>query len=162
MDKLRTVFITLIIVAIAQILYYYPRIPDVVASHFDGLGDPNGWSSKAVFFSIYAAILLLTVFIFLILPQRTGKNKLWKKLPDKEYWLAPERYDATMAFIQAHFLLFGIVNMLLAMFTIQLVIQANLTEQPRLHSAIVWALLLYFGFVIVWLVRFYAKFRRRA
>ncbi len=161
MKFLQTIFTVLIITALVQAIYYYPRVPNIVASHFDGLGDPNGWSSKAVFFGIYAGVLLLTIFVFVVVPNRfinqAGKGL---KIPNKDYWLAPERQHDTMQFFRTHFMYFGIVNTLLAIFVIQLVIQANFKEQPRLDSAIMWALALYFIFVIVWLIRFFIKFRR--
>lgn len=161
MKALQTIFTVLIITAIVQTIYYYPRIPNVVASHFDGLGDPDGWSSKAVFFGIYAAVLLITIVVFVVIPNRfinlSGKGL---KIPNKNYWLAPERQHDTLQFFRTHFMYFGIVNILLAIFVIQLVIQANFKEQPRLDSAIMWALALYFIFVIGWLIRFFLKFRR--
>ncbi|MGI9227188.1 MAG: DUF1648 domain-containing protein, partial [Gammaproteobacteria bacterium] len=148
--------------AIVQTIYYYPRIPNVVASHFDGLGDPNGWSSKVLFFGIYAAVLLLTIFIFLVVPGMVAKSSgRGLKIPNKSYWLAPERQQDTIQFYRIHFLYFGIANLLLVIFVIQLVILANFKDQPRLDSAIVWALILYFIFVALWLIRFYTKFRRK-
>jgi uncharacterized membrane protein len=46
MHWLRGSFYGLIAVGVLQSIYYYPRMPEVVASHFDGLGAANGWSSK--------------------------------------------------------------------------------------------------------------------
>jgi len=113
------------------------------------------------YFGIYAAVLLLTIFIFVVVPNKFIKqSRLGLKIPNKEYWLAPERQHDTIQFYRTHFLFFGIANALLAIFVIQLVIQANFKDQPRLDSAIAWALVLYFVFVIIWLIRFFIKFRR--
>ena len=163
MKLLQNIFTALVLTAIVQTIYYYPKIPDVVASHFDGLGDPNGWSSKLLFFGIYAAAILLTIFIFVIVPGLVAKSSgKGLKIPNKSYWLAPERQHGTIKFYRTHFLYFGIANLLLAIFVIQLVILANFKEQPRLDRSIVWALILYFIFVALWLIRFYTKFRRTA
>jgi len=42
MNALRRLFYGLIALAAVQTLYYYPQMPEVVASHFDGRGAPNG------------------------------------------------------------------------------------------------------------------------
>ncbi len=161
MKILHTIFTVLIITAIVQTIYYYPLLPNTVASHFDGLDDPNGWSSKLVFFLIYAGVLLLTTFIFIAIPARLAK-RVGKglKIPNKSYWLAPERIHDTIQFYRNHFLYFGIANALLAVSVIQLVIMANFKEQPRLDNIIIWLLIIYFIFIICWLILFYAKFRR--
>ena len=46
MNALRRLFYGLIALAAVQVIYYYPQIPQVVASHFDGRGARNGWSSR--------------------------------------------------------------------------------------------------------------------
>lgn len=163
MKKLQFIFTVLICVAIAQSIYYFPRLPEVMASHFDGLGDPNGWSTKAVFFGIYAGMLVLSIVIFAVIPNKfLHSSKLWLNLPNKEYWLAPKRTDQTVAFIRSHMMYFGIVNVLLAIYVVQLVILANFNDQPRLNSTIVWALLIYFAYVAIWLIRFFIRFRRES
>ena len=55
------VFYPLTGVAVLQVVYYYPQLPAVVASHFDGHGAANGWSGKEFFFGLYLVILLLLV-----------------------------------------------------------------------------------------------------
>ena len=161
MKVLQTIFAVLICAVIAQVIYYYPRIPNIVASHFDGLGAPNGWSSKAVFFGIYLAVILMTVLIFVVLPKFSITSRVkGLKIPNREYWLEPDRREATIQFYRKHFLAFGIVNTLFALVVIQLVIQANFKEEPRLDFLIVWVLGLFFVFVIFWLFRFFFRFKR--
>jgi len=160
MKKLQFIFTALIVIAIVQTIYFFPRLPEVMASHFDGLGDPNGWSSKAVFFGIYAGVLLLTIFIFTVVPNKfLHRSRIWMNLPNKEYWLAPERKDQTIEFIRSHLMYFGIVNVLLAIYVVQLVILANFNAQPRLGNTVVWALIIYFAYVALWLIRFFVRLR---
>ena len=49
MSAPKAVFIALVALAVAQAIFYYPQLPGTMASHFDGAGHPNGWSSKPVF-----------------------------------------------------------------------------------------------------------------
>ena len=161
MKELKVIFSVLIITVVLQIIYYVPQAPNIVASHFDGLGAPNGWSSKAVFFGVYIAVILLNVLIFIVLPKWFVKSHgIGLKIPNREYWLEPNRREAAIQYYRKHFLIFGIANTLFAMVVIQLVIQANFKEEPRLDSFIIWVLVLFFIFVIFWLIRFFFRFKR--
>jgi len=158
---LRRIFLTLIALAVVQIIYYYPQLPEVVASHFDGRGAPNNWSSKNGFFALYAAILLMLVGIFILFPGWSEKRaRFGMKLPHRDYWLAPERLEKTRAFFRRQMMIMGVVHLCLAMYAIQLAILANFDQQPRLHHSIGWALTLYFVFLIAWLIHFYLHFRK--
>jgi uncharacterized membrane protein len=161
MIRLRRIFLTLIALAVVQIIYYYPQLPEIVASHFDGRGAPNDWSSKNAFFTLYAAILLMLVGIFILFPGWSEKRaRFGMKLPHRDYWLAPERLEKTRAFFRRQMMIMGVVHLCLAMYAIQLAILANLDQQPRLHPSIRWALALYFVFLIAWLIHFYLHFRK--
>ena len=161
MNWLKLVFFALIALAIIQIVFYYPRMPDVVASHFDGLGAPNDWSGRNGFFGLYAAMLAILILVFVYAPRWSEKRaRFGMKIPNREYWLAPERLDQTKAFFQRQMLVMGVVHLSLAIFTVQLVIQANFDQAPRLHHSIAWALGLYFVILLVWLIYFFRYFRK--
>ena len=70
MTSSRVVFVLLLIVAVALMVVYYPELPERMASHFDGAGRANGWSSKAFFFGVQVFVLLLVTVCFAILPRR--------------------------------------------------------------------------------------------
>jgi hypothetical protein len=136
-------------------------MPEVVASHFDGLGAPNDWSSKNGFFGLYAAILLMLVGIFIFVPGWSEKRASFgMKIPNREHWLAPEQIETTKLFFRRQMMIMGVVHLCLAIYAIQLAILANFDQQPRLHPSIGWALALYFVFLIGWLVHFYMHFRK--
>ena len=67
-------------------------------------------------------------------------------IPNRDYWLAPERRDATLEYLHRRMMVLGIAHQLLAIYTIQLAIIANL-KQAELHESIYWALGLYFLFL---------------
>jgi len=158
---LKLVFFALIALAIIQIVFYYPRMPDVVASHFDGLGAPNDWSGRNGFFGLYAAMLAILILVFVYAPRWSEKRaRFGMKIPNREYWLAPERLDQTKAFFQRQMLVMGVVHLSLAIFTVQLVIQANFDQAPRLDHSIAWALGLYFVILLIWLIYFFRYFRK--
>ena len=161
MAWLRRIFMLLVALAIAQILYYYPQMPDVVASHFDGLGAPNDWSSKNGFFGLYAGILIMLITVFIFMPGWSEKRtRFGMKIPNRDYWLAPERVEHTRAFFRQQMMIMGIVHLGLAIYAIQLAILANFAQQPRLHPSIGWVLIGYFILLSAWLIHFFLHFRK--
>lgn len=85
-------------VVIWQIVYWYPQLPDVIPSHFDSQGNVDGEMAKTPFFVLMTCLNALFLIGFPLL------GKLLSKLPDslinlpnKEYWLAPERRESTVA-----------------------------------------------------------------
>ena len=158
---LKRIFFALIAMAIVQIVFYYPRMPEVVASHFDGLSAANDWSGRNGFFGLYTTMLGLLVLVFVYAPKWSDKRaRFGAKIPNREYWLAPERLDQTREFFRRQMLIMGVVHLSLAIFAMQLVIQANFDQAPRLHHSISWALGLYFVILISWLIYFWLHFRK--
>ena len=161
MTFFRILFYGLVGVAALQSLFYYPQLPDVVASHFDGSGSPDGWSGRTTFIAIYLAIVVLVIAIFDGLPRWSGQSgRLRWNLPHRDYWLAPERRAQTLAYFCQQMLIMGCAHLALAIYTIQLVIIANLSAGPRLGDSIFWALGLYFAFLVIWLLRLLLHFRK--
>ena len=161
MTVYRYLLFGLTIVALAQVFYYYPRLPQVVASHFDGAGAANGWSSRNVFFGIYLAMIALVIAVFVIVPRwAVNRDSFSLKIPNSDYWLAPERLAQTREFFCRNMMVIGVLHLLLAIATIQLAILANLGQNTRLDAGIYWALGLYFVFLIAWVLNFHMHFRK--
>ena len=161
MAWLTRTFFALVALAVIQIIYYYPRVPEVVASHFDGLGAANAWSSRNGFFGLYLAMVVMLILIFIFTPRWSERrSQFGMKIPNKEYWLAPERIEQTRQFFRRQMIIMGVAHLMLAIYSVQLVINANFDQTPRLHHSIFWALLLYFVLLIAWLIHFFLHFRR--
>jgi len=156
----RLVLLALVLLAAIQIFHYYPRLPDVVASHFDGAGAPNGWSTRTLFFAIEAGAVALAGLLALGAPWLLRVAPRWVNLPHKAHWLGPGRRAATQAYFDAAFAWFGCALVALLIGVMQLAIRANLGGPPRLNASVMWALLAGFaGFMVVWLVAFLRRFR---
>jgi uncharacterized membrane protein len=52
-------FFLLVLSAAIHFSSYYSQLPDVVQSHFNREGIPNGWQSKPVFFSFFVSVTVL-------------------------------------------------------------------------------------------------------
>ncbi len=149
----------LVIIAVAQTVWYHPQLPETMASHFDGAGRPNAWSGKSGFFALYLVIVAFVASLFLAIGPLI-RNRPDMRLPNREYWLAPERRKATIAFIQRSLLWAGAASLALAVLVAQLAILANFKDPPRISNAIYWVLLAYFIYLGIWLVRLFARFRK--
>jgi len=141
--------------------FYYPQLPDTVASHFGGGGRADNWSGKQSFFIVSAAILVMNIGIFILIPWASERFKLVKvNLPNRDYWLAPERMGDFYRFFRERMCWFGIVNLIFGAIVMHLVFVANIgSEQVFDNYTFLVALAAYFIFVIIWLISFFLKFR---
>jgi len=157
----KLVFVTLVMIAAWQGLNAYPMLPNRLASHFDGSGVPNGFQSKPAFFKMYAAAIVLAAVFGFVVPRLLAllPNALFS-LPNKDYWLAPERRSETMGVFESYFGWFGCAIVLFAISVFGFVIEANFHRPPRLDNTFLIVMLpLFLGFIIVWMVLFVRRFR---
>src|SRR5262245_61072127 len=159
----RLVFVLLLAGVVLQIASYYPRVPEVMASHFGADGRPNGWSTRTTFFGLYAGGAAIAALISLGAPWLLRVAPRWVNLPHKSYWLAPERRSRTESFFAAGFAWFGCAMLALLLAVMELALRANLGASRRLDPAMVWLVLAGFAlFLAVWLTVFLSRFYRPA
>jgi uncharacterized membrane protein len=137
-------------------------LPSVVASHFGAGGNANGFMSK----SMYTALMLAAV---MAIPSLVGfSGQLVRvvplqsvNLPNKEYWLAPQRRAATLESLSSLSGLFAIVLTFFMCFVHWLVVQANALQPARLSEGSLFAGLAGFGVITaLWLVALFRRFSR--
>jgi len=140
---------------------YYPLMPETVASHFDGAGRPNGWSYKQSFFALYLMMMGIMSLVFFGLPRLLRHfSPSLINIPNRKYWLTPERKQEALAMLDEEMGWFGIATMVLMASTIQLAIDANVTGGGSLRSGAMWMLFGGFAaFTGIWLVKLYRRFR---
>lgn len=161
MSAPRAILILLAAACVLMLRHYYPLMPDPMAAHFNGSGRPDGYQSRDGFFLLAGIMMLLVAVIF------AGAGLLFRaipanlfNLPNREYWLSPERRDSTIAFMTHQMEWFGVVTLVLLAAVLCMAMQANLAPAPRLDSSTMWWLLgLYLTFTTLWLVHFVRRFR---
>jgi uncharacterized membrane protein len=115
----RSPLIALLLLAVVATLHAWHLttvLPERVASHFDAAGRPNGWASRAGFVQVYFFVIAVVTVSFAsvaVLVARVPDSLI--NLPNKAYWLAPERRASTLAWITGWSSLFGAATLLLMM-----------------------------------------------
>ena len=129
-------FIVILVAAIAQAIYAFPQMPERMASHFAASGAPNGWMTKEQFFIVYAITFLPAIFLEFWMGARISRMPDTRiNLPNKQYWLAPERRAETLAYFETFFAWYGCALLLLLVFVFGLAMRANLNPKPQLPTA---------------------------
>src|SRR6202162_961878 len=132
----RILIFAIVLAAIAQCVHDYPLLPDRLASHFGASGIPNGWMTKSPFFVTFAVILLPALAVEFLLSFGISKKSDAKlRLPNKEYWLAPERRAETFAYFDSFFAWYGCAFLFVEVFAMGLAMRANFDAPPQLPTA---------------------------
>ena len=131
----RGLFFAILLAAVAQAIYAFPQMPGRMASHFAASGMPNGWMTKEQFFVIYAITFLPAIFVEFWVGRKVASTPEARiNLPNKQYWLAPERRAETFAYFDGFFAWYGCALLLLLVLVFGLAMRANLSPKPQLAS----------------------------
>jgi len=158
------VLIFLILLAVAQTAYFAPQLPERAASHFDGAGNPDGWSTRSGLLLVYWFAVGACLLTALVMGRIIGVVPIRLiNLPNKEYWLGPQRRDETLRYFQTAFAWFGASTLTLLLIVFQLVFMANLTSRPQLPGVPMYTVVVvYAAFSLAWTMRLIWHFSRNA
>ena len=145
---------------VSVVLYLYS--PEIVAIHFNARGIPDSWASRNYNLMLWVAFYSLMTGFFLAIPLILQKTPVrFINMPNKYYWLAPERRYQTILLVSnlTYWMGSGLNAFFIALGFLSF--RANSLEEVRLDNAAVYILLgMYLVYSIVWLIRFYSQFRR--
>ena len=131
-----SIFFVLVALGAVQLSYYAPRIPDILGSHFSRGGFVNGWETKAAVFSTELAMIVLATVVSFGIPRIIAAVPVSLiNLPHKEYWLASERREDTLAYIRVWSAWFGCGLLAFLLFVMELAFRANLHTPPQFNNA---------------------------
>lgn len=146
----------------AMIVVTYDHWPAEVATHFDLQGNPNGWMSREANLAAYGVLAMgMPAFIYGIFSLASFFPTQLINLPRREYWLAPERRDATLRELRRQSLWLGCLIVLFVAGLYVVTLEANQQNPAVLSSDSV--LLLLGGFFLgmaVWVVLLLRRFLR--
>ncbi len=137
----------------------YQTLPAVVASHFDAAGHPNAYSPKTVLVGIHAGVVLLLGVLILINGAVMRMPGARFNLPHKDYWMAPERREETLGWLETQMQWFGAGTFALMLDMFYSVLRMNLGLTKTLEHA--WASVVAFMvFSTVWTVVLLRRFAK--
>jgi uncharacterized membrane protein len=137
-------------------------MPESVASHFGAGGVADGFMSRESYARFMVALVVIVpslVFFTTRLASRLPVALI--NLPNKAYWLAPERQRATLASLAGFGTVLAYATALLLCLVHFMVVQANRVQPPHLEVVPVVAFMgLFFAVLAVAMVVFMGRFFR--
>lgn len=146
---------------VGHAIYHYFILPEQVATHFGFSGQPDGWGPKTVFFLWYFIITGLCIVMFIVVNRALRPGHLsWLNIPNKEYWLAPERIHDSLKYVRSGILLFGSGTLLFVLDFINQSFQVSLGHASKLDHPLT-TLVMYLLFCVLWIVSIFRRFSGR-
>jgi uncharacterized membrane protein len=156
-----TIFVLLLIFAFLLVTRTSPALPPLVGSHFDAAGYPNAFMTRGGYtrFVLCLGLAAPVALVALLTVVYSRANDL--KLPNRDYWLAPERIARTRARLVVHGVWFGSLLVTMVCFVHWLVLGAYRRVPPQLSNTAIEAGMLAFGLISgAWSIALLIAFRR--
>lgn len=136
-------------------------LPNCVATHFSGSGQANGWMSKNAYllfmavFSFFLPLLLVgTSFTLRFFPDK------YFNIPQRDYWLAPERRTETFSYLVTHSLWFACIALCFIIGIHFSIVQANSLTPAHLSTPMIIGLIgCFVAGLVVWIVSMILHFK---
>jgi uncharacterized membrane protein len=147
---------------IADVAYFSHQLPERVATHFNLQGEPNGWMTRTqhVKFTgiIGVAAPLFLVGLFALMRKMGGWGL---NIPNKAYWLDPERRSGTFDFLLRHGIWFAGLVLVFHSAMFHAILSANLRTPAALRSGEIGLLTsVFLAGIAVWIITLFLRFRR--
>jgi uncharacterized membrane protein len=152
--------ICLMTFAATFVIYTARYLPDSVATHFDASGQADGWMSRTFYtwFTLTFLIGLPALIGYLVntLPRCLPQ---WTNIPNREYWLAPKRRDASKRFLSAQGYRLGCLIVMLTMGLHYTILMANQQNPPILPMRTFLSMIGACWIVLfLWVIKFFQRF----
>lgn len=138
-------------------------LPATAATLFGENGTPTGFMSRDQYIAFTVALIIFTPAVVVL----GGYLVKWLpasvlNLPNKDYWLAPERRDASINWIVSRTVVYAHLLLLFLAFVHWLVLDANTHTPARLaEGPFITGLVMFLVVTLIWIISFYTRFRRR-
>ena len=138
------------------------EMPPTVACHFGAGGRADGFMGRESYAAFMAGI---SVGVPLLLALG-GSLARWLpprlvNLPNRDYWLAPERRVQATVAVERWLMAFAGVLAIFLCYVHGLVVEANAASPPRLaEGPFIGGLVAFVAFALAWSAAFYYRFRR--
>jgi uncharacterized membrane protein len=136
-------------------------LPPLVASHFDAAGHPNAHMTREFYTKFIFAMgigfpLAMVALLNLIYSKASDM-----KLPNRDYWLAPERIAQTRSMLAAHGVWFGCLMIAMVCYVHWLELGAHRSAPPQLSNPMfMGGLFVFLGIAVGWIIALLRALRR--
>jgi uncharacterized membrane protein len=155
------ILLATVVIVGAYIWQSSPELPPMVASGFDAAGNPHKMTTRESYRSgvIFTAVFMpLCVALMILFASMASPGLI--SIPNREYWLRPERIGDMRKYITQWGIAFAIGLGVFMTGIHTLILAAHMSKPPVLSQA-VWVLvvvfLLFTGAMIVLLIRHFKK-----
>jgi hypothetical protein len=147
--------------AVFFIIHTVDRLPLVLASHFDATGFPTAFMLRSSYFHFILWLGIAVPLALVALLTNVYSRATNMKLPNRDYWLAPEHIGETRDMLVGHGIWFGSLLICMVCFVHWLELKANLSQPAHLPNDLVYAgLALFFLVSVGWIAALLLAFRR--
>ncbi|MBK6690258.1 MAG: DUF1648 domain-containing protein [Deltaproteobacteria bacterium] len=155
----RALYFGLLGLLILRFVTHLSSLPPVVASHFGPGGQPDGWMSRGVFAVFGLLPVVVSLIVVVAAPLMTARLPASMiNLPNKDYWLTPERRAQAFSKLAAEMEWFGAGLVAFFIFTYELVFIANQNGAPLAEGPFLVGLLVFFAGAIYSVYRTFKAF----
>ncbi len=157
----RIFFVMVFLICAAETLRLWFIAPSIMAGHFNIQGLPDRFDTKGAFFyfeiqimlTILAALIVAEGLLYIIPVE-------FINLPNKEYWLAPDRHSTTIARIGSFLEIIFSATIIVTQAAFELAANANLHKPIIFASQYMIPIIVgFFTFTMLALVLFALSFR---
>ena len=137
----RSLFVFALVAGAAFVALTANALPSLVATHFAASGLANGFMERPNYLAFM--LIFITGFPALVVTSmsavyRSSGERM--NLPNGDWWLAPQRREATVAFLVAHAQWLGVLLVVFLCLVHRQLLQANTVQPPRLSGSMLIAM----------------------
>ena len=132
----------------------------MVATHFGTDGKASGWMTRSGYLMFILSFMLgISSFVSLVVGILPRKFPQWTNVPNRAYWLSPERRDESLSFLSAHGKRLGCLILMMMLGMHYSVFVANQLRPPMLPTSSFSSVIMGFALALIWwIVRLYRRF----
>ena len=142
MKPLQVLVITTVAICVMIIVTGLLWMPETVAQHFGRAGVPDGFASRTGYLILF--VLLCTgipAMLYASIGVLPRKFPNLTNIPNRTYWLAEERIDASLVILKRRAIELSLWTQLFMLCVHLFLIEANSHQPARLNDTIFWVVM---------------------
>ena len=132
------VFFAVLLWSLFQMVFYYDKLPNEMAIHFNFEGKADGYALKSTFFLLYGIMFFFLSGVFGMFSFMISKLTELSRIPNKEFWLSGQNRKRTEDVLTIGMLLIGTITLAFLSLVFQKMALFNLEKTNSLGSMAYW------------------------